>query len=101
MKSLEDLLPEECALRLAERLKGLRLDAGYKRVTLAKRAGVSEASLKRFERTGQASLELFLRTVFALGRLTELDHLLEPARARTMAELEKRLEGPKRKRGRT
>jgi hypothetical protein len=44
---------------------------------------------------------LFLRTVFAVGRLTELDHLLEPARARTMAELEKRLEGPKRKRGRT
>lgn len=100
MKSLNDLLPEECARRLAERLKVLRLDAGFKRATLAQRAGVSEASLKRFERTGQASLELLLRTVFALGRLADFDSVLEPARARTMAELEKRLAGPTRQRGR-
>ena len=93
------LLPEECALRLAERIKTLRLDAGFKRETLALRAGVTEASLKRFERTGQASLELVLRTAFALGRLADFDHALEPVAAKSMEELEKRLAGTTRKRG--
>jgi HTH-type transcriptional regulator / antitoxin HipB len=99
MKSLEDSLPEECAQRLAEHVKTLRLQAGFKRATLALRAGVTEASLKRFERTGQASLELVLRTSFALGRLADFDHVLEPLVAKSMEELEQRLSGKTRKRG--
>jgi transcriptional regulator with XRE-family HTH domain len=99
MKSIEDILPEDCALRLAERIKTLRLEAGLKRATLAQRAGVTEASLKRFERTGQASLELVLRTAFALGRLADFDNVLEPVAAKSMEELEKRLSGAIRKRG--
>lgn len=99
MKSLEDSLPEVCAQRLAERIKTLRLEAGLKRATLAQRAGVTEASLKRFERTGQTSLELVLRTTFALGRLGDFDNVLEPVAARSMEELEKRLAGTTRKRG--
>jgi transcriptional regulator with XRE-family HTH domain len=99
MKSLEDVLPEACARLLAERIKMLRLEAGLKRTTLAQRAGVTEASLKRFERTGQASLELVLRTAFALGRLADFDHVLEPVAAKSMEELEKRLSGTTRKRG--
>jgi len=99
MKSLDDSLPEACAQRLAQHVKTLRLQAGFKRATLALRAGVTEASLKRFERTGQASLELVLRTAFALGRLADFDHVLEPLAAKSMEELEQRLSGKTRKRG--
>jgi len=99
MKSLEDQLPEACAQGLAEHVKTLRLQAGFKRATLARRAGVSEASLKRFERTGQAALALVLRTAFALGRLSDFDNVLEPLEAKSMEELEKRLSGKTRKRG--
>jgi len=63
---------------LGEKVKALRLAAGWKRVTLARRAGVTESSLKRFERTGKASLELVLRAAFALGRLGEFGGLLAP-----------------------
>ncbi len=99
MDILEGALPESCAVDLGAKAKALRLTAGWKRTTLAERAGVTEASLKRFERTGQASLELVLRVAFALGRLTEFEGLLEPPPARSLDELERRLERPLPKRG--
>ncbi|MBF0452543.1 MAG: XRE family transcriptional regulator, partial [Candidatus Magnetomorum sp.] len=59
-----------------------------KRTTLAKRSGVSEASLRRFECTGNVSLNNFLKLVFALGRLDEIDQLMLPASAQSIKELE-------------
>lgn len=80
--------PAEVAGTLAERLKTLRLARNWKRETLARRAGVSPASLKRFETCGKISLENLLKLLDALGRLDELAGLLRPPRARTMEELE-------------
>lgn len=99
MEVLERVLPEACAVKLGAKAKALRLSGGWKRATLADRAGVTEASLKRFEQTGQASLELVLRVALSLGRLTEFDGLLEPAPARSMDELERQLSRPLPKRG--
>lgn len=92
--------PEDVALVLAERLRALRLLAGYKRTTLARRAGVSAASLKRFENTGKVSLERLLLLCHVLERLEDFDDVLAAPPARTMAELEARSERPLPKRGR-
>jgi DNA-binding XRE family transcriptional regulator len=43
------LTPPETATLMAQRFKTLRLQAGFKRSTLAHQSGVSEASLKRTE----------------------------------------------------
>ena len=82
--------PEDIAYNLAARLKELRLMKKWKRATLAKRSGVTEASLKRFEQTGKISLYNFLKLIFALGRLDEADELLRPPAAQSIKELESR-----------
>ncbi len=99
MESLEQLLPDEISTKLGEKTKALRLLAGWKRATLANRAGVSESSLKRFEQTGQASLALVLRVAVSLGRLSEFEPLLAPPPARSIAELDRQRERPMPKRG--
>ncbi len=93
-------LPGEIARILSIRLRELRLHNGWKRATLAVRSGVTESSLKRFERTSKVSLENLLKLCHALGRLQEFDRLLLPPVARTLAELEKRQGKPLPKRGR-
>ncbi|MBI4676786.1 MAG: XRE family transcriptional regulator [Elusimicrobia bacterium] len=92
--------PAETGRALAERLRLLRLLKGWTRETMAKRSAVSAASLKRFENTGMASLELVLKTAYALARLDEFSGLFQPPTARTLAELEQCAALPVRKRGR-
>lgn len=92
--------PVETGKALAERMRALRLGKGWTRETLAKRSGISAASLKRFENTGKSSLELVLKAAHALARLEEFNALLSPPPARTLAELEERAAKPERKRGR-
>jgi len=94
------LSPAEMAQSLADRLRALRLFKGWTRATLAQRAGVSAASLKRFEITGKASLELVLKTAHALARLEEFNRLFLPPPAHSIEELEQRTGKPARKRGR-
>lgn len=91
--------PERSAEGLAERLKESRLAKGWKQSTLAERSGVSLGSLRRFEESGQISLESLLKLAFALGRLDDFDRLLEPPGPTTMAELEAFHRQPSRKRG--
>ena len=92
--------PSEMGKSLADRAKALRLLKGWTRNTLAQRAGVTTASLKRFETTGKASLELVLKIAHALARLEEFDKLLQPPTAQSIEELERRVAKPLRKRGR-
>ena len=92
--------PGETQRKLAERVRRIRLELGWKQSTLAGRAGVTLASLRRFERTGEASLKLLLRVCHALGRLDEFDAIGRPAPAMSLAELESRASGPVRQRGR-
>ncbi len=94
------LTPIEAQIKLASRFKTLRLTAGYKRATLARRSGVSEGSLKRFEDTSEISLKNLLRLTHVLGRLPEFDTLLQAAEANSLAELKASAEKKVPKRGR-
>lgn len=91
--------PSEMGKLLADRTRALRLLKGWTRSTLAKRAGVTPASLKRFEATGKASVELVFKVAHALGRLDEFSKVLQPPAARSIEELEQLSAGPARKRG--
>src|SRR5512134_3247013 len=92
--------PAEVSRLLANRVRELRLLAGWKQSTLASRAGVSLPTLRRFERTVQTTVRNLLRICSALGRLDEFERLLQPPAARTLAELEARVTQPTRQRGR-
>lgn len=91
--------PTELAEILGERLERLRLAQNWRRETLAERAGVTAASLKRFERTGQVSLDNLLKLALALGYLDQFERLLEPPAATTIAELDRQATEPSRRRG--
>ena len=92
--------PAEMGKSLAGRARALRLVKGWTRNTLARRAGVTAASLKRFETTGRASLELVLKVAHALARLEEFSKLFAPPAAQSIEELEQLAAKPLRKRGR-
>jgi transcriptional regulator with XRE-family HTH domain len=91
--------PSDMARTLAGRVRTLRLLREWTQVTLARRAGVTAASYRRFETTGKAALELVLKVTHALGRLNDFEGLLEPPPARSIAELERQASWPVRKRG--
>ena len=92
-------VPSDMAETLAGRVKALRLLRGWTQATLARRAGVTAASYRRFETSGKASLQLVLKVAHALARLEELDQLFQPPPARSIEELEQRTAQPTRKRG--
>ena len=73
IKSSETVMRE-----LAGRVRALRLRKKWTREALADHSGINVYSLKRFERTGQISLERFLSVCAALGVLGEFDHFLKP-----------------------
>ena len=77
MYSLEPT-PIETSKLLAKRLRTLRKQNKYSQEEMAERAGVSLGSLKRFESTGKISLESFLKLLKLIGRINELDMLLQP-----------------------
>lgn len=81
------------------RFRALRLERGLKQETVADRAGVTMASLRRFERTGEVSLKHLARLLLVVGRLEELTKMLAPAEAGSIAQLESRLARATRKRG--
>ena len=81
--------PEQASKDLAFRLKNLRLIKKWKRSTLADRSGVNESSLRRFEQTGKISMDNFLKLIHAFGRLDEVEALLTPPKAQSIAQLKR------------
>jgi len=67
--------------------KTLRKQAGFSQSELAKRSGVSLGSLKRFEATGQISLESLLKLMEMLDHLQDFDLILKPVE--NLKEIEK------------
>lgn len=92
--------PEQVHEALAARLRALRLARGWKQATLAQRSGVTLASLRRFEETGQVSLANLLALAFALHRLDDFDALFQAPPASSIAELAAGEARPTRRRGR-
>jgi len=65
-------------LKVAESLRALRLEKGFTQAGLAERAGVSLASLRKFEQKGLISLESFFKLAMALGCLDSLVEAVKP-----------------------
>jgi transcriptional regulator with XRE-family HTH domain len=82
--------PEDISRLLAERLRAQRLSLGWKQETLAKRSGISVATIRRFEHSGHSSVENLLKLCHALGRLDDFQQLLLPPIAQSLDELETR-----------
>ena len=76
MISIEYKTQAEILQGIGVRAKTARLRENMSRKTLAEKAGVAEASLKRFETTGHISLSSLVQLLTALDRLSELDELL-------------------------
>lgn len=93
-------MPEDVSLQIAESLRKLRLTRKWKQSTLSERAGVTLASLRRFEQTGEISLKNLLRLSFALGRLGDFKLLFQQPDAGSIQELEMKSKKSKIKRGR-
>jgi transcriptional regulator with XRE-family HTH domain len=70
--------PYDFLREIALRHQALRKKAGFSQSELAKRSGVSLGSLKRFERTGQISLESLLKLTDVLNRLNDFGAILQP-----------------------
>jgi transcriptional regulator with XRE-family HTH domain len=92
--------PKEVAERLGARMMELRLARDWRRATLAERAGVSPATVARFEATGQITLENLLKLAHALDALDAFEGVFVAPPASSIAELERSVTGSQRRRGR-
>lgn len=71
------LPPAEIAAEVARRARDRRLALGLTRDELAGRAGISAASLKRFERTGKVAFDALVRLAVALDSAAGFDRLFD------------------------
>jgi len=94
--------PRKIIKEIAARASARRLQLGWSRETLARRAGVSQWTLKHFETSGQVSLETLVKIAVVLDEVGGLASLFSsrPRQPTSIAELE-RLNLPPRRRGRT
>lgn len=79
--------PKEIQLNIAQRIRKLRKSRKMTLEQFAKASGVSLGSIKRFERTGQISLQSLVKIAFALGREEELEQLFENVEIHSIEEI--------------
>ena len=92
------LSSEETTLAIAARLKSRRLAHQLTQQGLADRSGVALGTLKKFERSGQISMQSFVRLAIALQDEGALENLM---REEEFANLDEVLQSDKkRQRGR-
>lgn len=70
--------PNDIAKELAKHHKALRKQLKLSQAEMAERSGVSLGSLKRFETTGQISLESLLKLAHLLNRLSDFQPVFQP-----------------------
>ncbi len=92
------MIPKDICKELAKRLTAIRLQKAWTRDVLAKTAHVNIHSLKRFERTGQISLERLIAISQALEISQDIERLFKP-RQRVDVENWEAATQPVRKRG--
>lgn len=100
MVAVSMMMPQEMQKAIAQQLRALRLDLNLSQKTLSERSGVSYGSLKKFEQTGQISLESLLKLAVVLGRMDDFKKLFATASAASALSLDELIEADKRKRGR-
>lgn len=100
MISVNRMTPFEMKKAIASRVRDCRLELNLSQQTLSKKSGVSYGSLKKFEQTGQISLEGLLKLAVVLGKMDAFKGLFAPAPVSTLLSLDELIEAHKRKRGR-
>lgn len=80
--------PSEIGRRFADRVRRARLDLGWVQAELASRAGIALGTYRKFEQTGQISLERAIQVSAVLGRSADWEALLAPTPPRSMAAIE-------------
>ena len=75
---MTEKIPAEICQQIAKRLTAIRLQNAWTRETLAQKAGVNIHTLKRFERSGQISLERLVAICDALDMGHELERVFKP-----------------------
>ncbi len=68
-------MPSDVTKRLASRIKNIRKRKKLTQKQLAGRSNVSYATLRKFESTGQISLESFVKLAMELGVVNEINEL--------------------------
>jgi transcriptional regulator with XRE-family HTH domain len=79
--------PRELVSQVGARAKALRLAQGIRQEDLARSAGVSVATLKRFEATGQATFEVVTRIAVALRAEPDFNQLFHRPPHRSLDEV--------------
>ncbi|WP_039055861.1 helix-turn-helix transcriptional regulator [Enterobacter sp. Bisph1] len=87
--------PADIAQQVGSHAKKLRLAKNLSRKTLAEKSGVSESTIKRFETTGIATLEVVILLATALDDLSPVTRLFNPEHPASLDELK----NSRRKRG--
>lgn len=98
--SINLMTPSEMEKVIAGKVRAKRLERNLSQQTLSKRSGVSYGSLKKFEQTGQISLESLLKLAIILGCMDHFNTLFEPKSYKEMLSLDEMINTPIRKRGR-
>jgi transcriptional regulator with XRE-family HTH domain len=73
---------------IATQAKAQRLASNLTRRTLAEKSGVAEASIKRFETTGQISFHSLLKLAFALNCMDDFNRLFAEKPPQIIADLQ-------------
>jgi transcriptional regulator with XRE-family HTH domain len=82
-----DKNPTDIRLELAHRTRALRKEQKMSQSEPAQRANVSLGSYKRFESSGQISLDSLLKIAFILGRLTDFEALFHSNKLKNIEKL--------------
>lgn len=100
MISIDLTTPQEMLQKIAEKAKTKRLALDLSQATLSARSGVSYGVLKKFERTGQISLESLLKLALVLKSMSDFNTLFAPSKPEEALSLDELIQEKKRKRGR-
>jgi transcriptional regulator with XRE-family HTH domain len=91
---------QELQREIAQKARAKRLDLNLSQQTLSEKSGVSYGVLKKFEQSGQISLESLLKLALALGSTAGFEGLLAPKRPEEALSLDELMKDRTRKRGR-
>lgn len=85
--------PEDTRQALADRARDRRLMMNLSQEGLARRAGISTGTIKRFEKTGHVSIDSLLKIALVLEALDEFEAIFKP-KARVPVSIDELIEAP-------
>lgn len=100
MLSIKLTTPLELLKKISQGAKAKRLSLNLSRSTLSEKSGVSLGVIKKFEQTGQISLESSLKLALILNSLDGFSQLFLPEKPSATTSLDELMHDTQRKRGR-